>query len=92
MQVDISSNKVLVAKSADLIGSNLFKALLPRQNKMFCLVNFTSVKRENIIDYSEALNFTLIERYIRNLEDIFSKSYGLQITKTTPNISLILFN
>ena len=69
MKVSFSNNKVLVTGGAGFIGSNLCEALLEKSNKVVCLDNFTTGKRENITEFLENPNFDLIEGDIRNLED-----------------------
>ena len=73
--MDISNLKlntnyhILVTGGAGFIGSNLCEALLINGNKVTCLDNFATGKRENIAHLLSNPNFTLIEGDIRNLED-----------------------
>ena len=60
------SSKVLVTGGAGFIGSNLVEALLKQDNKVVCLDNFATGKRENIASFVGNPNFTLIEGDIRN--------------------------
>jgi UDP-N-acetylglucosamine 4-epimerase len=69
MKISFSNNKVLVTGGAGFIGSNLCEALLEKENKVVCLDNFATGKRENIAHLSTNNNFTLIEGDIRKLED-----------------------
>jgi UDP-N-acetylglucosamine/UDP-N-acetylgalactosamine 4-epimerase len=69
MKISFSNNKVLVTGGAGFIGSNLCEALLEKGNKVVCLDNFATGKRENIAHLSADDNFTLIEGDIRKLED-----------------------
>ena len=62
-------NKILVTGGAGFIGSNLCEILLKMGNKVVCLDNFSTGKRENIELFLENPNFKLIEGDIRNLED-----------------------
>ena len=73
--VDISNLKlntnyhILVTGGAGFIGSNLCEALLTNGNKVTCLDNFATGKRENIANLQSNKNFTLLEGDIRILED-----------------------
>jgi UDP-N-acetylglucosamine 4-epimerase len=61
--------KILVTGGAGFIGSNLCDALVQLGNKVVCLDNFSTGKRENIEPLLEHPNFELITGDIRNLED-----------------------
>ncbi|WP_108244217.1 SDR family oxidoreductase [Muricauda brasiliensis] len=60
---------ILVTGGAGFIGSNLCEALLDNGNKVTCLDNFSTGKRENISHLQSNPNFKLIEGDIRNLAD-----------------------
>lgn len=77
MDIIIVNKKVLVTGGAGFIGANLCEALLERQNKVVCLDNFATGKRENISGLLKNSNFTLIEGDIRNLEDCQKASQGV---------------
>ena len=62
-------SSVLVTGGAGFIGSNLVEALLSQNNKVVCLDNFSTGKRENIAPFMEHPMFTLIEGDIRNMDD-----------------------
>ena len=52
--------------------------MLKKENKVICLDNFATGKRENIIEFLENPNFTLIEGDIRKLEDCFNATKGVE--------------
>ncbi|WP_396634853.1 SDR family oxidoreductase [Maribacter sp. R86514] len=64
-----SNFHILVTGGAGFIGSNLCHALLANGNRVTCLDNFATGKRENIAPFTENSKFTLIEGDIRNLGD-----------------------
>ena len=69
MDVNLSEKKILVTGGAGFIGSNLCEVLLEKNNKVVCLDNFATGKRENLTHLLNNSNFTLIEGDITNLED-----------------------
>jgi UDP-N-acetylglucosamine/UDP-N-acetylgalactosamine 4-epimerase len=69
MNIELSNKTVLVTGGAGFIGSNLCEALLEKGNKVVCLDNFATGKRENLEELLKDSNFTLIEGDIRKLED-----------------------
>ena len=64
-----SNHHILVTGGAGFIGSNLCEAILSNGNKVTCLDNFATGKRENIAHLHSNPNFSLLEGDIRNLED-----------------------
>ena len=68
---------ILVTGGAGFIGSNLCEALLSNGNRVTCLDNFATGKRENIANLQPNKNFTLIEGDIRNLEDCHKACAGV---------------
>jgi UDP-N-acetylglucosamine 4-epimerase len=69
MKINFTKKRILITGGAGFIGSNLCEALLNNDNKVVCLDNFASGKRENIEEFLEDPNFILIEGDIRKLED-----------------------
>lgn len=63
----LTLSKVLVTGGAGFIGSNLCNELLNRNNKVICLDNFSTGKKENIDAFLNHPDFTLIEGDIRNI-------------------------
>mgnify|MGYP001092639008 FL=1 len=77
MNINFTNNKVLVTGGAGFIGSNLCQALLDKNNKVTCLDNFETGKKENIADFESHKNFRLIEGDIRNIADCEKAVKGL---------------
>jgi len=77
MNIELSNKRVLVTGGAGFIGSNLCEALLDKGNKVICLDNFATGKRENLENLLNHTNFTLIEGDIRKLEDCLKASIGV---------------
>ena len=69
MNIELSNKTILVTGGAGFIGSNLCEALLEKGNKVVCLDNFATGKRENLEQLLKDTNFSLIEGDIRKLED-----------------------
>ena len=67
--IELNNSKILVTGGAGFIGSNLCETLLEKGNKVVCLDNFSTGKRDNIKNFEDDNNFTLIEGDIRNIED-----------------------
>ncbi len=72
-----SNYHILVTGGAGFIGSNLCDALIANGNKVRCLDNFATGKRENITPLLSNKNFTLIEGDIRKLEDCHKACKGV---------------
>jgi len=81
MNIELSNKPILVTGGAGFIGSNLCEALLEKGNKVVCLDNFATGKRENLEQLLKDTNFTLIEGDIRKLEDCL---------KATKNVDYVL--
>ena len=75
--IELHNSKILVTGGAGFIGSNLCEALLENGNKVVCLDNFATGRRENIEDFKDNKNFTLIEGDIRRLEDCLNATKGI---------------
>lgn len=58
----------LITGGAGFIGSNLIDAILKQGNAVVCMDNFSTGKRENLVQALKHPNFTLIEGDIRDLE------------------------
>ena len=69
MNIELSNKTILVTGGAGFIGSNLCQVLLNKDNKVVCLDNFATGKIENIKEFLNDPNFSLIEGDIRKLED-----------------------
>jgi len=69
MNIELTNKTILVTGGAGFIGSNLCEALLEKGNKVVCLDNFATGKRENLEQLLKDSNFTLIEGDIRKLDD-----------------------
>ena len=81
MNIELSNKTILVTGGAGFIGSNLCEALLEKGNKVVCLDNFATGKRENLEQLLKDSNFNLIEGDIRKLEDCL---------KATKNVDYVL--
>ncbi|MDR0431303.1 MAG: SDR family oxidoreductase [Tannerellaceae bacterium] len=62
------NHTILVTGGAGFIGSHLCEKLLELGNRVVCLDNFSTGRKENISAFQSSLNFTLIEGDIRSLE------------------------
>jgi UDP-N-acetylglucosamine 4-epimerase len=74
----IKNKNVLVTGGAGFIGSNLCEELL-NYNKVVCLDNFSTGKKENIKNFLDNSNFKLIEGDIRNYKDCEKAVEGVNI-------------
>ena len=77
MKIELTNKKILVTGGSGFIGSNLCWALTEKGNKVICLDNFATGKRENLEQLLKQDSFTLIEGDIRNLEDCLKASKGV---------------
>lgn len=65
----IRNSKILVTGGAGFIGSNLCADLLNYNNRVVCLDNFSTGKKENIAPLLADKNFVLLTGDIRNMTD-----------------------
>ena len=71
------NTKFLVTGGAGFIGSNLVEAILKLGCKVRVLDNFSTGKRENIVEFLDNENFELVEGDIRNLENCQKACEGI---------------
>jgi UDP-N-acetylglucosamine/UDP-N-acetyl-alpha-D-glucosaminouronate 4-epimerase len=62
----ITQSRILITGGAGFIGSNLVESLLKQDNKIVCLDNFSTGKRENIASFMDDPAFSLLEGDIRD--------------------------
>jgi UDP-N-acetylglucosamine 4-epimerase len=79
MERILKDSNVLVTGGAGFIGSNLVESLLQSGNKVVCLDNFSTGKRENLKAFSGNPNFKLIEGDIRNYDDCLKAVENIDI-------------
>lgn len=70
--------KILVAGGAGFLGSNLCKSLLEKENKVICVDNFHTGRKENLEEIINNDNFILIET---DVEDLNIKSDSFNFLK-----------
>lgn len=75
----LTNKKVLVTGGAGFIGSNIIDRLLCQGNKVVCLDNFSTGKRENIEHHLNDSNFTLIEGDIRDFNTCINACEDIEI-------------
>lgn len=68
---------ILVTGGGGFIGANLSEALLKNGNKVSCLDNFATGRKENIESCLQHKKYTLIEGDIRNLSDCHKAVTGV---------------
>lgn len=69
MYDQLGNSDVVVTGGAGFIGSNLVESLLGAGNRVICLDNFSTGRRENLKDFLKNPSFKLIEGDIRNYSD-----------------------
>ena len=87
MKINLSNKKILVTGGAGFIGANICEALLEKGNKVVCLDNFATGKRENIEELSKDANFTLIEGDIRKIEDCLKATKDVDYASSGTGVS-----
>jgi UDP-N-acetylglucosamine 4-epimerase len=65
----LENKKILVTGGAGFIGSNIIEYLLQKDNKITCLDNLITGKKENIEEFQSNPNFNFIEGDITNIKD-----------------------
>ena len=75
----MKDRRVLVTGGAGFIGSNLIESLLNSGNRVVCLDNFSTGKRENLKAFSNNPDFKLIEGDIRNYSDCLKAVENIDI-------------
>jgi len=78
MERVLRNRNVLVTGGAGFIGSNLIESLLAYGNKVVCLDNFATGKRENLKGFIDNQDFRLIEGDIRNYNDCINAVKGVE--------------
>ena len=67
--MSLENKTILVTGGAGFIGSNIIEYLLKKNNRITCLDNFTTGKRENIENFLINPHFKFIDGDITNLND-----------------------
>src|SRR5207342_2748255 len=75
----ITGAKVVVTGGGGFIGSNLCENLLSHGNKVVCLDDFSTGKKENLDPFLDHPSFTLVEGDIRNSADCAKAIHGADI-------------
>jgi len=75
----LKNKTILVTGGAGFIGSNICDALISQNNKVVCLDNFITGKRENIQHLLKNGNFVLFEGDIRSFEDCQKAVIGVDV-------------
>ncbi|PDH49325.1 MAG: LPS biosynthesis protein WbpP [Bacteroidetes bacterium MED-G20] len=77
--MSLENKTILVTGGAGFIGSNIIEYLLKKNNRITCLDNFTTGKRENIENFLSNPHFKFIEGDITNLNDCNLACQGVDI-------------
>jgi len=78
MERVLRNRNVLVTGGAGFIGSNLIESLLAYGNKVVCLDNFATGKRENLKEFMDNPDLRLNEGDIRNYNDCINAVKGVE--------------
>jgi len=79
MERILKDSRVLVTGGAGFIGSNLVDSFLLSGNKVVCLDNFSTGKRENLKTFANNPKFKLIEGDIRNYDNCLKAVENIDI-------------
>ena len=79
MERILKDSRVLVTGGAGFIGSNLVESFLNSGNRVVCLDNFSTGKRENLKAFLDNPDFKLIEGDIRNYDDCLKAVENIDI-------------
>ena len=77
--MSLENKTILVTGGAGFIGSNIIEYLLKKNNRITCLDNFTTGKRENIENFLSNPHFKFIEGDITNWNDCDLACQGVDI-------------
>ena len=77
MNIELNNKTILVTGGAGFIGANLCEVLIEKGNKVVCLDNFSTGRKENLLHLSNQANFTMIEGDITNLDDCMKATNGV---------------
>lgn len=75
----LQNKTILITGGAGFIGSNLCDKLIKQNNKIICLDNLLTGKKENVEHLMNDNNFTFILGDIRNIEDCLKVSKGVDV-------------
>lgn len=79
MYKKLNNQTILVTGGAGFIGSNLCESFLASGNKVICLDNFSTGKKENIEPFMENENFQFVEGDIRDFETCRRAMEGVDV-------------
>ena len=77
--MSLENKTILVTGGAGFIGSNIIEYLLKKNNRITCLDNFITGKKENIENFLSNPHFKFIEGDITNLNDCELACQGVDI-------------
>ena len=79
MYTKVTDQAILVTGGAGVIGSNLCESFLKNGNRVVCLDNFATGKRENVNEFTKDRNFTLIEGDICDYDTCVNALKGIDL-------------